>query len=78
MEDAAIREAFEETGLKIFDLEMVFEIVWKDRFQQTFVAKYSGEIHSDEPHVIKWLTKEELINGPFGEYNKLLFEKLGM
>lgn len=75
---AAIRETKEETGLDIYDLELVYETEWKGRYQQTFIAKWKGYIHTDEPHVVKWVTKDELINGPFGEYNTNLFKQMGI
>lgn len=76
MIEAAIRETKEETGLDIFDIELVFETEWKERYNQTFKAKFKGNIHTDEPHVVKWVTKKELIDGPFGEYNEMLFEHM--
>ncbi len=75
---ALIREVREECGLDVYDIQLVFETVWKDRHQRTYTAKWKGCIHTDEPHIVKWLTKQELIDGPFGEYNKLLFETLGL
>lgn len=65
----AIREAKEETGLDIFDLEVIYASNWSNRMQWTFLAKYSGEIHTDEPHVVKWIDTKTLMQGSFKEYN---------
>jgi len=66
---AAIREAKEETGLDIHDLEVVYASHWGNRMQWTFLAKWTGEIHTDEPHVVKWIDTKTLMQGSFKEYN---------
>jgi len=65
----AIREAKEETGLDIHDLEVVYASHWGNRMQWTFLAKWTGEIHTDEPHVVKWIDTKTLMQGSFKEYN---------
>jgi hypothetical protein len=40
------------------------------------LAKYSGEINHNEPHVVKWVPMEVLINGSFGRYNQMVSESL--
>jgi 8-oxo-dGTP pyrophosphatase MutT (NUDIX family) len=69
LEKAAIREAKEETGLNISDLEVIYASFWGNRMQWTFLAKYSGEIHTNEPHVVKWIDIKTLVKGSFKEYN---------
>jgi 8-oxo-dGTP pyrophosphatase MutT (NUDIX family) len=70
------RETLEETGLKISDLELVLAIHKYGFMNYTYLAKYSGKIEHNEPHVVKWVDMETLINGSFGQYNKLMAESL--
>ena len=72
----AIRECKEETGLDIFDLQLVFAIHKSGNMGYTYLAKYSGEIHHNEPHVVKWVPMQVLINGSFGRYNEMVSESL--
>jgi len=72
----AIREVKEETGLDVYDLELVFAIHKSGNMGYTYLAKYSGEIHHNEPHLVKWVGFNDLINGSFGKYNKLVSESL--
>ena len=65
----AIRETKEETGLDIYDLEIIYACHWGSRMQWTFLAKHKGEIHTDEPHVVKWIGVKTLMQGSFKEYN---------
>ena len=65
----AIREAKEETGLDIFDLEIVYSSFWDGRMQWTLLAKYSGEINTEEPHAVEWIDSKILLKGSFKEYN---------
>ena len=72
----AIRECKEETGLVIYDLQLVFAIHKSGNMGYTYLAKYSGEINHDEPHVVKWVPFQILINGSFGRYNEMVSELL--
>jgi ADP-ribose pyrophosphatase YjhB (NUDIX family) len=72
----AIRECKEETGLIISDLNLVFAIHKSGNMGYTYLAKYSGEIHHNEPHVVKWVPMQVLINGSFGRYNEMVSESL--
>ena len=72
----AIRECKEETGLEIYDLQLVFAIHKSGNMGYTYLAKYSGEINHNEPHVVKWVPMQVLINGSFGRYNELVSESL--
>lgn len=74
--NTAIREALEETGLTISDLELVFYKVIDDVHNFTFLAKYSGDISYSENHIVKWVPFNELFRGSFGEYNKELYNRL--
>ena len=75
-EEAAIREVKEETGLDIKNLELIFAMHRKGRMGHTFIAEYSGELGTDEDHVVKWGTMEEAIEGKFGYWNSLVKECL--
>lgn len=72
----AIRETFEETGLRISNLRLVFAMHKDGYMGYTYLADYDGEINHDEPHVVKWLPFETLIMGSFGKYNTLVAESL--
>lgn len=79
-EECVKREVLEETGLIVTTCEEIFErsCIYKNRetIGKTFLCEVEGEIHTDEPHIVKWVTWEELFNGSFGEYNKALFKHL--
>lgn len=72
----AIREAKEETGLEVSDLELIFVIHKYGNMSYTYLGKYTGEINHNEPHVVKWVPFSKLIEGSFGKYNKLVSESL--
>jgi 8-oxo-dGTP pyrophosphatase MutT (NUDIX family) len=81
LEQAVVREIKEETGLDIFNLKPVFAEFAKENkiyYCNTYTAEYSGTIHTEEKGVVKWVTKETLLAGSFGDYNKRLFESLGL
>jgi 8-oxo-dGTP pyrophosphatase MutT (NUDIX family) len=66
------REIREETGLEIFDIELVDCSPYRDYMQYTYICKCSGEIHTNEPHVVKWTVYSTIIDGCFGDYNLYL------
>lgn len=72
----AIRECKEETGLDITNLRLVFAIHKSGNMGFTFLADYTGEINHNEPHVVRWVPFQLLINGSFGRYNKMVSESL--
>ena len=74
--DAAVREAKEETGLDVTNLRCIYQRFRNDRMGYTYLADYSGEIHTDEPHVVKWTSFETINNGSFGDWNKIVTETL--
>jgi ADP-ribose pyrophosphatase YjhB (NUDIX family) len=75
-EDTAIRETFEETGLRISNLRLVLAIHKHGFMSYTYLADYEGEINHNEPHIVKWLPMQRLVLGSFGKYNKLVCESL--
>ena len=76
IQTTAIRETKEETGLDISMLEMIFATHKHGYMSYTYLAKYAGEINHNEPHVVKWVPMQVLINGSFGKYNELVAESL--
>ena len=78
-EEAAIRETKEETGINIKNLELIFAMHRKGKMGYTYIAEYSGKIDFDkekEPHVVKWGTSKELLEGTFSQWNKLVLDSL--
>lgn len=75
-EQAAIRETKEETGLDIHDLQLVFAMFKNGYMGYTYLAKYSGEINHNEPHVVKWDSFYKITQGSFGKFNQLVAESL--
>lgn len=75
-EQAAIREAKEETGLDVYDLQLVFAMHKNHYMGYTYLGKYSGEINHSEPHVVKWVPFAEITRGSFGKFNTILGESL--
>ena len=68
---AIVREAKEETGLDIFNVELLDQRVFKDRLVYLFKAEWSGEIEYDTQTegLCDWVTWKELLEGSFGQYN---------
>lgn len=84
---AAVRELEEETNLKTTEdcLTEVFKEVCESDIQQdapeyetiTYSVSYwTGDPEQGDAGLVKWLTKEELMSGPFGDYNQKLFNKI--
>lgn len=74
----ARRETVEETGLRISNLEKIFEMTddGHDYHTVTFTCDYEGEIGSDEAGVVKWVEPETLFEGTFGYHNRKLHQAL--
>ena len=72
----AYRETLEETGIKANNFKLVLAIHKDGYMSYTYLADYEGEINHNEPHVVKWVPFQELIDGSFGKYNKLVSESL--
>jgi 8-oxo-dGTP diphosphatase len=79
LEQAAAREAKEETGLEVSNLKLVFQAVCRTTVCSTFAAEFTGEIHPDvDEGDVKWLTWDELLDGynTFADYNRRLYNAL--
>lgn len=72
----AIRETKEETGIDVKNLQLVFATHKSGNMGYTYLAEYEGEINHNEPHVVKWIPFQLLINGKFGKYNKQVADSL--
>ena len=77
IEEAMIRELYEETGLKALEFEFFYKDYDGYDFETTcfIVTKYEGEAYSKEAGVVSWVEKDKLETGPFAWYNKKVFEK---
>ena len=80
--ESAVRELQEETGLKVSpqDLKVVFERTCDGDTpydSTTYSAsKWAGEPTRGDAGPVRWVTRAELEAGPFGKYNKKLFNKI--
>lgn len=77
--DALSREVFEETGLVITHISPLFRRFNSHNNKKFLVCTYMVEVEhfnfsTTETGVVKWITKEELLSGSFGNYNKNLFD----
>ena len=80
-EEALIRETFEETGLKITSYKKIFERNDGEFETITYLCEAEGEISTeneihDEKGLVKEVSWDELFSGPFGEYNRELYNFL--
>lgn len=76
---AATREIKEETGVDVFNLEMIFAMHINGRMGYTYLADYSGEIDFDyekEPHVVKWDNYSKILAGKYRERNEMVYKAL--
>ena len=79
LKSALIREIKEESGLTVKeeDLLQVFSMYKDDHMGYTYLCEeYTGEIETDEPHVVKWGTFKDVNEGSFGTWNKLVCSAL--
>jgi 8-oxo-dGTP pyrophosphatase MutT (NUDIX family) len=74
IEDAAVRECLEETGVTVVRMVKVFYAPARTRMVTTFLAlEWHGEPRSSEEGIVRWVDLDELFTGTYGEYNKQLF-----
>ena len=78
-EECALRELEEETGLKgeidCLILSRIDET--SGRYSNAYLIKnVTGEISTGESGVVAWVDEQTLLDGPFGKYNKVTFERL--
>lgn len=80
IEDAAKRELKEETGLNAIALRSVLTQIDDNQFEvTTFICdvENTNDVHSSEEGKVKWITWNELLNGPFAKYHSQLQNALG-
>lgn len=80
---AARRELKEETGLDatVFDPVFTRDCLGHDTYRSTtFRVKHYYGLPGNRPGegVVRWVSPEVLVNGPFGEYNRALFNVVGI
>lgn len=87
-EQAAKREFFEETGYQLSDSPLVFisQAVDNDGYQvylygirnptdiENICNQFVEDIEVEPGIVVKFVPYSELLNGPFGEYNKWILD----
>lgn len=77
IEDAAVRELWEETGLIVEDLSLVDVDFFMDKRVFTFFAsKYGGKLRSSQEGKTGWCSSETLTSGFYGEFYARLLKKL--
>lgn len=83
-EEAARRECYEETGLGCGDLKFLYAGKCeggkdgKAYWTTTYVGDYTGSVNTEETGVVRWVSVEDLLDGPFADYNRRLFDTLGL
>lgn len=77
-EQAAVRELGEETGLSCSDLNHLITMKAGDYKVHIYTCTAHGEIDTPESGVVKWVTPEELLQGSFGDQNRVVLRMLGV
>lgn len=77
IEQAMVRELYEETGLKALEYTEFFKDNDGYDFETTcfLVTKFEGEAYSKEKGVVEWVSRALLEEHPFGWFNKKVFVK---
>jgi ADP-ribose pyrophosphatase YjhB (NUDIX family)/DNA-directed RNA polymerase specialized sigma subunit len=75
-EEALRRETHEETGLHLDNITHVLTKPKDGWSVSVYRANVSGDIKTDEPHIVSWVPWKTVLNGSFGEYNKELYKHL--
>ena len=77
LEDTAIRETKEETGINIYKMTFLHNDVDKNYNVTTFYTNfYDGEINTKESHEVKWLPLYELTKSKkWFKYNNTVYNK---
>ena len=83
LEEALVRELFEETGVRASSYKQVFEAVSSSGtfYGYTFwVEEWEGKPYSVEAGVVSWVDPERLVapSQPFRIYNWALFHEIGL
>lgn len=79
--EAAARELREETGMLLSSATLIDERFWRGRHISCFLGRANGEPEDNDTlrrrgeGIVGWVTQQALIEGPFGEYNKAIFDE---
>ncbi len=73
---ALYREVEEETGLKLLHSKEIYSGFDGNMPCTTYLCEAWGEIKTKEAGVVKEIGWEELFNGPFGDYNRRVYQAL--
>jgi hypothetical protein len=60
------------------DIVLVHVSNYNGYLEHTFTATAVGTINYDEPHIVKYVTPQVILEGAFGDYNKVVFDILGI
>lgn len=83
---AVVREAKEEAGIDVIVVQQVYEshrVVTRDNGETeewivtAFIGLYTGDIKGSEEGKVEWREPYDLVEGPFGKYNRELFKIMG-
>ena len=78
-EDALVREVQEETGLFLNQDKFVKVFAANDGPYEVITFQYLdsiGKFKQGDAGPVEWVSWEDLITGPFGEYNLNLYKKV--
>jgi 8-oxo-dGTP pyrophosphatase MutT (NUDIX family) len=77
---AAVRELQEETGIELYKMRHWYPEIFRREGGVTFRAT-TGNIRLVHPVTeagrVAWVTPEQLMAGPFGDYNRRLLQAIG-
>lgn len=74
---ALAREIKEETGLKLLSADLLMMMPRKDKMGYSYLVTVEDfNIHTYEPHIVKWTNFKTIIDGGNGEFNKLVAQCL--
>lgn len=73
---AIIREMKEETGLDVIEPKHLVTLPEGEKQVAVYSGSISGDIQTEENHIVKFSDWEELFDGSFGKYNRVLFNYL--
>lgn len=72
-EQAAAREVFEETGMKVKGLRPLCLVLDSRRETWVFIGKVSGKLKSSKEGKACWRRRESFVDGYYGEFSAAVF-----
>jgi 8-oxo-dGTP pyrophosphatase MutT (NUDIX family) len=67
--DAAVRELYEETGLRVSRLTPLCQIVGDGRITFLFLASASGNVKESDEGPISWRRPKDFVRGKYGRFS---------